>query len=187
MTHLKTLLFLAFFLSANAFSASIEIKKGNFGLRFENEVKSSQFVISEIAPFLECSTTFINHLSLDEIVTNTGSFKYTNYPESLKARFSESHYFQMVMTKQVLVEAPKKTFYQNKLCEFGVSLIVNQIDADNNVLKTGTIKAVLYKSDREIVDVIAELNALPPMRFNIKESWFGRIKFHFSEGGEYSL
>lgn len=185
---LSPLLLLSMILtSGSLMAASMEVKRAGFGLRFENQVHDKNYQISNVKPTLSCSTTYMNHVRMEETVSNTAELKHTNYPEQFKARFDESHYFQMVINREAMVEAPKKTFYENKECKFGVTFDVSVLDENRAIIRSGSINAVLYKSDREVVDLLAELNALPPMKFFIKQRWFGIVEFEFSEGGSYTF
>lgn len=175
-------------LSFNAFSASMTVKSGQFGMKFENQTGDKEFEITNVSPIVVCSTTYVTifgNLGLDQ---NKKELRSVHYPDSLHVGTSGISYVQLNISGPDKVDSPDRLFDREKYCEFGIhfdALVVD--DKTGEQVTTGTVNALLLKTDRDDVNVIEELNNLKVMKFKAQTSPEGRIEFALDGVGVFPL
>jgi len=175
-------------LSFNTYSASMDIKSGQFGIKFENKTGDKEFEITNIHPVIVCSTTYISIFGNLSIDTKTKELKYIHYPDSLHVGTNGLSYVQLNIPGPDHVSSPDRLFDREKSCEFSIvfdALVVD--DKTGEQITTGVVQANLLKTDREDIDVIEELNSLKVMKFVVQTSPEGKIEFALDKVGVFPL
>jgi hypothetical protein len=175
-------------LSFNAFGASMSVKSGQFGMKFENKTGDKELEISNISPMVVCSTTYVTIFGNLGVDQNKKELKSVHYPDSLHVGTEGLSYVQLNISGPDKLEAPDRLFDREKYCEFGIhfdALVVD--DKTGEQVTTGTVNALLIKTDREDVNIIDELNALKVMKFKVQTSPEGKIEFALDGVGVFPL
>jgi NADH:ubiquinone oxidoreductase subunit E len=78
-----------------AYSASMLIRSGQFGMKFENKTGDKEFEITNIKPIANCSTSYVTIFGNLSVDTNTKELKAVHYPESLHVVTAGLSYVQL--------------------------------------------------------------------------------------------
>lgn len=186
---MKNFLFLVLVtMSCNVFSASMDIKSGQFGIKFENKTGDKEFEISNIQPNLTCSTTYITIFGNLSVDSQTRDLRSVHYPNSLHVGTNGLSYVQLNISGPDHLSSPDRLFDREKSCEFSINFDVLVVDEKTGEqITTGVVRAILMKSDREDVNVIEELNSLKVMKFVVQNSPEGKVEFALDKVGVFPV
>lgn len=186
MKKLMMVIFALF--SVQTYSASMDIKAGQLGLKFENVTGDKELEITSIRPIVECSTTYYTFFGDVHTVTNSSELKAVHYPDSLHVGTTGISYVQLNISAGNQVFAPKKTFYRDQSCQFGIkfkALVLNESSGDE--IMNGEVNAMLFKTARENTDIITEMASRKVLKFKVQTASDGQIEFDLGELGVFKL
>lgn len=168
-------------------AASMDVRAGQFSLKFENKTGDKDFEITEVKPVIMCSTVYRGFFNDSAVVNNTRTLKAMHFPESLHVGTAGFSFIQLSVSGKETISAPNRAFYKEKNCEVIISFKAKVMDErTGEELSSGEVYATIFKTNRDEVNFIEEINAMKVKKFSI-ESVEGEFDFVFSEGGTYRL
>lgn len=186
---MKVLISLLFSLiSTNVLAASMTITPAQLGLKFENKTGDRELEISSIKPVVTCETIYMGFFGDLKSVSHVQEPRSVHYPVSLHVGTDGLSYVQLNISGTESVHAPDRAFYREKHCEFAISfqaLVIN--DQTGEQMASGTVKIPLMRTDRDNVNVLAELNAMKVMKFKVQANSEGKTEFALENVGVFPL
>lgn len=174
--------------SFDAYSASMNIKSGQFGMKFENSTGDKEFEITNIRPTVICSTDYVTIFGNLSVEKATKEPRSVHYPDSLHVGTNGISYVQLNISGPDSLSAPDRMFDREKRCEFGIHFDVLVVDdKTGEQITTGSVNATLLKSDQEDVNVIEELNSLKVMKFKAQTAADGKFEFALNNVGVFPV
>jgi len=168
-------------------AASLEVRAGQFSLKFENKTGDKEFEITAVKPVIICSTVYRGFFNDSAVVNNTRALQAMHFPESLHVGTAGFSYIQLSISGKETISSPNRAFYKEKNCKVNISFKAKVMDErSGDELSVGEVNATIFKTNREDVSFIDEINAMKVKKFSI-EAVEGEIDFIFSEGGTYRL